>query len=149
MAVLSAKTRGILIVIGIFLVGSVTGALVERRYHPIGSLTRRRPPADSKMHERIADRIQQRLELSDTQRDSVASILLSNQIRMQEVRSRIREEMRGIDRQIRQQIETVLTPSQAESFRDLRTLPGQRRRGHRRDTSLTEPPPDSPKQPPQ
>lgn len=107
------------LVVGLFLLGGVVGALTThliyaRQAPPPEEPTLLRPPP-------FLRHLERRLELDAEQRQEIGSILEDSHRRMEAVRREAAPEMRSIYRDTTERIETVLTPEQRDTWREMRS----------------------------
>ncbi|MDZ7267465.1 MAG: hypothetical protein ONB48_09060 [candidate division KSB1 bacterium] len=115
-----------------FAAGVLTGAIVVRQFGPpppVGpGMMRLRPEMHAFPN---LQELQRRMNLSAAQREQIAAIFAKYQGQIQEHLQQVRPPMHKLMRQMRSEIEQVLTPEQREQFQRMgapppRRLPRQR-----------------------
>jgi hypothetical protein len=132
------KAVAIVTIAIVALASALAGAAVDRAYmnralrlvgdttfHPISSALRAPTPDDRK---RYLEELSRALSLNADQNRLVDSILTSRAGEFDAVRSEMRPRVDSLLRQVRGDVEAVLTPEQRERYRALQTPTGGARR---------------------
>lgn len=111
-------------VLGIFLLGSLAGALSLHAYH------KRRPPVAVENRRDRFEQMLDRLGLTADQRTRVEQIMKEARSRMIEVHKQSEPRVNEIRKQTDEQLQAVLTPDQWQQWQQSqREMRGWRRRG--------------------
>ena len=125
---MSSSTKAALIVAVAFVAGLFVGIAGDRALliHS-GRLFPRRGGAFAAQH--VVDRLDRQLHLSDAQRMAIQRIVDVHHARIQSVWDNVRPQVRREIDATTAEIESVLTPQQRATFRDMRSRGDRRRRG--------------------
>ncbi len=120
---LSSRSKAVLLVLGIFLLGAVCGATVERwmlfggRGRPAKAFFHRRPPfRGPRSQEGLTHRFTRHLDLTPEQEQKVKRILDESREQMMAQRKETRKGMKDLLTATRSKIREILTPEQQKKY---------------------------------
>ncbi len=119
---LSSRSKAVLLALGLFLLGGVCGATVERwmllgRGRPPWAFSSRRPPfRGPRSEERLLHHFTQNLDLTQEQAQKIKQILDESREQMMAQRSEIDKGIKGLMSATRSKIREILTPEQQEKY---------------------------------
>ena len=136
---LSSRTQAILLLVGIFAIGLVCGAIAERRFLRDGPFRdgRRGGPGprggfnSTRPDNRMIDRLSRDLELSEDQKKGVLEIFQKNRQEIEVMRREIGGKMRSQEEKLFGELKNVLTEEQFAKFEERHRRRGFRGRGGR------------------
>jgi protein CpxP len=130
---LSPRTKATFLALGIFILGALCGAMGERwllfsKHRPFPGESRRMgggPPG--RMNERLLERMDRHLDLTEDQRSAIAKILRESREEIETMRHKIGDDMRARKKEIQEKIAAELLPEQREKFDKTMRQMGRRR----------------------
>jgi len=135
---LSARTQAILLLVGIFAIGLVCGAIAERRFLRNGPFMRdgrRGGPGPrsgfntGRLDNRMIDRLSQDLGLSGDQKKAVLAAFQKNGQEIETMRREIGDKMRIQEKKLFAELKTIFTEEQFAKFEERHRRRGFRSRG--------------------
>lgn len=131
----SSRTKAVLLGLGIFLLGIVVGATIERWVLLRHGKSRHMPPhagrpfSEHPVRDRLVHRLNRNLDLTDDQQRKVRRTLDESRRHARDIQRAVREKMDVLSNDTKSKIREDLTPEQREKFDEM-TSRIEKKKGH-------------------